>query len=204
MSDHGFTSWRRSFHLNSWLADNGYLTVDRSERSGGAGLFAQRRLVAHARLRARPQRAVHQPAGRERWGIVAPRDRQALVDEIRRACFDWSIRGHGRRRDHQRIAASRSTAKRTSTASPRISSSAMPKARAVIERVGPRRAAEGGHRRQHGASGAAITAWIRMSCPGILLVERPLSQPASDLGRCHARCSPRFEPLNRVGEVRES
>ncbi|NIN71833.1 MAG: hypothetical protein GTO46_07865, partial [Gemmatimonadetes bacterium] len=27
MSDHGFTSWRRSFHLNSWLRDNGYLAV---------------------------------------------------------------------------------------------------------------------------------------------------------------------------------
>ena len=27
MSDHGFTSWRRSFHLNSWLSDNGYLAV---------------------------------------------------------------------------------------------------------------------------------------------------------------------------------
>jgi predicted AlkP superfamily phosphohydrolase/phosphomutase len=26
MSDHGFTSWRRSFHLNSWLRDNGYIT----------------------------------------------------------------------------------------------------------------------------------------------------------------------------------
>src|SRR5262249_29925256 len=25
MSDHGFASWRRSFHLNNWLRDNGYL-----------------------------------------------------------------------------------------------------------------------------------------------------------------------------------
>ena len=34
MSDHGFTSWRRSFHLNSWLRDNGYLTLLRSEPRG--------------------------------------------------------------------------------------------------------------------------------------------------------------------------
>ena len=27
MSDHGFASWRRAFHLNAWLAENGYLTA---------------------------------------------------------------------------------------------------------------------------------------------------------------------------------
>ena len=32
MSDHGFTSWRRSFHLNSWLRDNGYLVVRDPQR----------------------------------------------------------------------------------------------------------------------------------------------------------------------------
>ncbi len=34
MSDHGFTSFRRGFNLNSWLIDNGYLTVvNPSERA---------------------------------------------------------------------------------------------------------------------------------------------------------------------------
>ena len=33
MSDHGFASWRRSFSLNTWLEQNGYLTVlDRNRR----------------------------------------------------------------------------------------------------------------------------------------------------------------------------
>ena len=34
MSDHGFTSWRRTFHLNAWLEQNGYLAVrDPSRRA---------------------------------------------------------------------------------------------------------------------------------------------------------------------------
>ena len=33
MSDHGFTSWRRAFHLNSWLRDNGYLDARRPARA---------------------------------------------------------------------------------------------------------------------------------------------------------------------------
>ena len=34
MSDHGFTSWRRAFHLNSWLRDNGYLALIDPNRAG--------------------------------------------------------------------------------------------------------------------------------------------------------------------------
>ncbi len=39
MSDHGFTSWRRSFHLNSWLRDNGYLAVRNPNLREDPGLF---------------------------------------------------------------------------------------------------------------------------------------------------------------------
>src|SRR5262249_38399998 len=40
MSDHGFTSWRRSFNLNSWLRDNGYLAVRNPYLRDDPGNFA--------------------------------------------------------------------------------------------------------------------------------------------------------------------
>ena len=82
MSDHGFTSWRRAFNLNSWLRDNGYLAVRephapglsqgladidwRKTRAYGLGLNG-----LYVNLK-----------GREAFGIVDPGDRQALVSEI--------------------------------------------------------------------------------------------------------------------------
>jgi predicted AlkP superfamily phosphohydrolase/phosphomutase len=81
MSDHGFTSWRRTFHLNAWLHQNGYLAVtDESlpeveallnvdwsgTRAYGIGLNG-----LYVNL-----------AGRERDGLVAPEERAALVAEI--------------------------------------------------------------------------------------------------------------------------
>ncbi len=40
MSDHGFTSWRRAFHLNSWLRDQGYLVLLDPNRQDDPGFFA--------------------------------------------------------------------------------------------------------------------------------------------------------------------
>ncbi len=39
MSDHGFTSWRRAFHLNSWLRDHGYLALRDPNRRDDPGFF---------------------------------------------------------------------------------------------------------------------------------------------------------------------
>jgi predicted AlkP superfamily phosphohydrolase/phosphomutase len=39
MSDHGFTSFRRQFNLNSWLLDNGYLRTKRPAIRGGSTGF---------------------------------------------------------------------------------------------------------------------------------------------------------------------
>jgi predicted AlkP superfamily phosphohydrolase/phosphomutase len=84
MSDHGFTSWRRSFNLNSWLRDRGYLkaldlslttesdfaNIDWSAtRAYGLGLNG-----LYLNLQ-----------GRERDGIVAAGDRDKLIEEISRA-----------------------------------------------------------------------------------------------------------------------
>ena len=85
ISDHGFTSWRRSFHLNSWLRDNGYLTVIDPTLREDPGLFLN---VDWSRTRAYGlglNGLYINLRGRERWGIVAAQDRGLLVDEIRRA-----------------------------------------------------------------------------------------------------------------------
>jgi predicted AlkP superfamily phosphohydrolase/phosphomutase len=85
LSDHGFAPYRRSFNLNTWLRDNGYIVmkddntaapddntpfvgVDWTKtRAYGIGLNG---LYANVR-------------GREREGIVAPGDADALMREIR-------------------------------------------------------------------------------------------------------------------------
>jgi predicted AlkP superfamily phosphohydrolase/phosphomutase len=88
MSDHGFTSWRRTFNLNSWLRDNGYLSVIRPEPREDPGYFEN---VDWSRTRAYGlglNGLYINVRGRERWGIVAPEDRKRLVDEIGRELLE--------------------------------------------------------------------------------------------------------------------
>jgi predicted AlkP superfamily phosphohydrolase/phosphomutase len=82
MSDHGFTSWRRSFHLNSWLRDQGYLTVRDPTRTDDPGFFGN---VDWTRTRAYAlglNGLYVNVRGRERDGIVEPGQRAALAEEI--------------------------------------------------------------------------------------------------------------------------
>lgn len=80
LSDHGFSSWRRSFHINTWLAREGYLAltapsgqVENLENLFNRGEFWPN--VDWGRTR-----AYHlglgglyiNLAGRERYGVVAP------------------------------------------------------------------------------------------------------------------------------------
>ena len=83
MSDHGFTSWRRAFHLNSWLRDHGYLAVADPNVQADPGLFQN---VDWSRTRAYGlglNGLYINLRGRERWGIVEAEDRGRLVEEIR-------------------------------------------------------------------------------------------------------------------------
>ena len=83
MSDHGFTSWRRAFSLNSWLEQNGYLTVrDRNRRDldflqnvdwSGTQAYALGLSGLYVNLE-----------GREANGIVPPAERGILLREITR------------------------------------------------------------------------------------------------------------------------
>lgn len=82
MSDHGFTSWRRAFHLNTWLRDNGYLVVIDPNLIDDPGLFAN---VDWSRTRAYGlglNGLYINVRGRERDGIVPPDERRALAREI--------------------------------------------------------------------------------------------------------------------------
>ena len=82
MSDHGFTSWRRTFHLNSWLRDEGYLVVRDRARVDDPGLFAN---VDWSRTRAYGlglNGLYVNVKGREVHGSVDPAEREALVTEL--------------------------------------------------------------------------------------------------------------------------
>jgi predicted AlkP superfamily phosphohydrolase/phosphomutase len=82
MSDHGFASWRRAFHLNTWLKENGYLVLIDPNRKNDPGLFAN---VDWSRTRAYGlglNGLYLNLQGREKWGIVEPQDRRGLMDEL--------------------------------------------------------------------------------------------------------------------------
>jgi predicted AlkP superfamily phosphohydrolase/phosphomutase len=82
MSDHGFTSWRRSFHLNSWLRDNGYLALADPRMTEDPGFFAN---VDWSRTRAYAMglNGVYiNLKGREKSGTVERGARAPLMDEI--------------------------------------------------------------------------------------------------------------------------
>jgi hypothetical protein len=81
MSDHGFTSWRRVFHLNAWLHQNGYLAVKDESLPEVDGLLN----VDWSRTRAYGigiNGLYLNVKGRERDGIVPPEEREALLKEI--------------------------------------------------------------------------------------------------------------------------
>ncbi|UCG75531.1 MAG: alkaline phosphatase family protein [Gemmatimonadota bacterium] len=84
MSDHGFTSWRRSFNLNTWLKDNGYLALVDPERQGEAEYFGN---VDWSRTQAYGlgfSGLYLNLRGRDRLGIVPENQRRMLLEEIRR------------------------------------------------------------------------------------------------------------------------
>lgn len=82
MSDHGFSSWRRSFHLNNWLLENGYLAVKDPNLKKDPGFLFN---VDWSRTRAYGlglNGLYINVEGRERDGIVDPSERAALMAEI--------------------------------------------------------------------------------------------------------------------------
>ena len=143
MSDHGFTSWRRSFHLNSWLRDHGYLDAARRRAPAGSpgcsatwtgraraptALGSER--AVRQRRRAARGRASSPAASARRWPTRSPRKLLATIDP---ATGTPAVTRVFRR--EQRLPA----ATRTSTSRP-ISSSAT-RGHARCRRLGARRRA---------------------------------------------------------------
>jgi predicted AlkP superfamily phosphohydrolase/phosphomutase len=82
MSDHGFTSWRRAFHLNAWLKEKGYLTVKDPNLKKDPGVFVNIDW-AHTRAYNIGLNGLYiNLKGREKNGIVPAENRRPLMDEI--------------------------------------------------------------------------------------------------------------------------
>lgn len=96
MSDHGFTSWRRAFHLNSWLRDNGYLTLVDPNRRDDPGFFGNVDW-ARTRVRRRLERLVC-----ESQGTRARRHRRAWRTRVAGQGDRREAARHGRPGDRER------------------------------------------------------------------------------------------------------
>jgi predicted AlkP superfamily phosphohydrolase/phosphomutase len=82
LSDHGFAPWRRTFHLNTWLKEQGFLTLANPAREDDPGFFGN---VDWSRTRAYAlglNGLYINLRGRERSGAVAPHERERVRDEI--------------------------------------------------------------------------------------------------------------------------
>jgi len=83
LSDHGFTSFRRGFNLNSWLLDNHYIRLKNASLQGKYDLFAN---VDWSKTRAYGlglNGLYINEVGREKNGVVTERERTRLINEIR-------------------------------------------------------------------------------------------------------------------------
>jgi predicted AlkP superfamily phosphohydrolase/phosphomutase len=88
LSDHGFASFRRAAHVNRWLIEHGYLTLVAGARES-APMFAE---VDWSRSRAYAlglNGLFVNLRGREAQGIVAPEQREALLQEIAQGLAQW-------------------------------------------------------------------------------------------------------------------
>lgn len=81
MSDHGFASWRRAFHLNSWLRDNGYLALADPNRPD-PGYLGNVNWSATRAYGLGLNGLYLNLQGREDGGVVTSGERSRLLDEI--------------------------------------------------------------------------------------------------------------------------
>jgi len=82
MSDHGFASWRRAMNLNTWLLENGYITLTNPRRRTGIPYFGN---VNWARTRAFAvglNGLYINLRGRDAYGTVPAAERDELIAEI--------------------------------------------------------------------------------------------------------------------------
>ncbi|MBI5410344.1 MAG: alkaline phosphatase family protein, partial [Nitrospirae bacterium] len=82
LSDHGFGSFRRYFHLNTWLKENGYLFL-RDKNRDESGEFFENVDFQKTRAYALGFNALYiNLKGREGEGIVPPAEKEKVVKEL--------------------------------------------------------------------------------------------------------------------------
>jgi predicted AlkP superfamily phosphohydrolase/phosphomutase len=95
LSDHGFATFRRTVHINSWLRKNGYLELKNPDAETGAELLND---IDWSRTRAYAIGfgAIYiNQQGRERDGIVKPgREAELLKAEISHKLKNWYDQGY--------------------------------------------------------------------------------------------------------------
>ncbi|HUT55192.1 MAG TPA: alkaline phosphatase family protein [bacterium] len=89
MSDHGFGPWSRSFEVNTWLLQNGYLKLRPEVKQENIEYFRDQDTMDFAVDWSRTsafQFGINglyiNQMGREKFGTVTPMEKDALVDEI--------------------------------------------------------------------------------------------------------------------------
>ena len=82
MSDHGFSTWRRTFHLNAWLREKGYLVVKNPDMEDDPGLFINVDWTQTQAYGVGINGLYVNVRGRERNGIVPPERREAVMEAI--------------------------------------------------------------------------------------------------------------------------
>lgn len=90
MSDHGFTSFSRQVNLNTWLLDQGYVTLKKPAEQGKHHLFLNVDW-SRTKLYALGLNGIYvNQRGREVNGIVAPgQETRQLLDELERKLLAW-------------------------------------------------------------------------------------------------------------------
>ena len=82
MSDHGFTSWRRAMNLNTWLLENGYITLINPRRVTGIPYFGNVDWESTEAYAVGLNGVYINLRGREANGSVMPLDQDTLSAEI--------------------------------------------------------------------------------------------------------------------------
>jgi predicted AlkP superfamily phosphohydrolase/phosphomutase len=90
LSDHGFDTFRRAVHVNSWLRQNGYLALKNQGAAAGAELLSDIDWY-NTKVYAIGFGAMYiNQEGREKHGIVKPgSETEALKDEITTKLKEW-------------------------------------------------------------------------------------------------------------------
>ena len=84
MSDHGFAPYRRQFHLNTWLLDNGYIKLEDSASQATVEYLEGVDWTSTRAYSLGINALYINLVGREANGIVTPEEAEGLVKEISR------------------------------------------------------------------------------------------------------------------------